>query len=35
MLDRLNRRCEEFDGDHSGIGYRMDLSLPFLYRVLR
>ena len=26
---------EEFDGTHSGIDYRMDRSLPFLYRALR
>jgi len=28
-------RYEEFDDDHSDIDYRMDLSLPFLYRALR
>jgi len=26
---------EEFDDDHSDIDYRMDVSLPFLYRALR
>jgi len=26
---------EEFDDDHSGIDYRMDRSLPFLYRATR
>jgi S-formylglutathione hydrolase FrmB len=26
---------EEFDDTHSGIDYRMDVSLPFLYRALR
>lgn len=26
---------EEFDDDHSGIDYRMDRSLPFLYRAIR
>ena len=25
---------EEFDDDHSNIDYRMDVSLPFLYRAL-
>jgi hypothetical protein len=25
---------EEFDGTHSGIDYRLDLSLPFLYRAV-
>ncbi|HEX6997635.1 MAG TPA: alpha/beta hydrolase-fold protein [Gammaproteobacteria bacterium] len=28
-------RYEEFDGTHSGIDHRMDVSLPFLYRALR
>lgn len=28
-------RYEEFDATHSGIDYRMDVSLPFLSRVLR
>jgi S-formylglutathione hydrolase FrmB len=40
---RLSRRLhdlgiahtyEEFDDDHSSIDYRMDVSLPFLYRAL-
>lgn len=26
---------EEFDDDHSDVDYRMDSSLPFLYRALR
>ena len=26
---------EEFDDNHSDIDYRMDVSLPFLYRSLR
>lgn len=26
---------EEFDDDHSDIDYRMDVSLPFLYRALK
>lgn len=26
---------QEFDGTHSGIDHRMDVSLPFLYRALR
>ena len=26
---------EEFDDTHSDIDYRMDVSLPFLYRALR
>jgi hypothetical protein len=28
-------RYEEFDDDHSDIDYRMDVSLPFLYRALQ
>ena len=28
-------RYEEFDDTHSGIDYRMDVSLPFLYRALK
>jgi enterochelin esterase-like enzyme len=31
----IRHRYEEFDDDHSDIDYRMDLSLPFLYRALR
>jgi len=30
----IRHRYEEFDDDHSDIDYRMDVSLPFLYRVL-
>ena len=26
---------EEFDDNHSGIDYRMNVSLPFLYRALK
>ena len=32
---RIPHRYEEFDGTHSGIDYRMDVSLPFLTRALR
>ena len=32
---RVEHRYEEFDDDHSGIDYRMDRSLPFLYRALK
>jgi S-formylglutathione hydrolase FrmB len=28
-------RYEEFDGTHSGVDHRMDVSLPYLQRVLR
>mgnify|MGYP001579190669 FL=1 len=31
----IRHRCEEFDDDHSDIDYRMDVSLPFLYRALK
>lgn len=31
----VEHRYEEFDGTHSGIDYRMDVSLPFLMRSLR
>lgn len=31
----IKHRYEEFDGTHSGIDMRMDLSLPFLQRALR
>ncbi len=31
----IAHRYEEFDDDHSGVDYRMDHSLPFLYRALR
>jgi len=30
----IRHRYEEFDDDHSDIDYRMDVSLPFLYRAL-
>ncbi len=31
----INHRYEEFPDTHSGIDYRMDTSLPFLYRSLK
>lgn len=31
----IAHRYEEFDDNHSDIDYRMDVSLPFLYRALR
>ena len=31
----IGHRYEEFDDHHSDIDYRMDVSLPFLYRALR
>ncbi len=31
----IRHRYEEFPDTHSGIDYRMDLSLPFLYRAIR
>ena len=31
----IAHRYEEFDDTHSGIDYRMDVSLPFLARALR
>ncbi|HTP60754.1 MAG TPA: alpha/beta hydrolase-fold protein [Burkholderiales bacterium] len=31
---RIKHRYEEFDDDHSDVDYRMDISLPFLYRAL-
>lgn len=31
----IRHRYDEFDGTHSGIDHRMDVSLPFLQRVLR
>jgi S-formylglutathione hydrolase FrmB len=39
LVDRLSalgieHRYEEFDDDHSDVDYRMDVSLPFLYRAL-
>ena len=30
----IRHRYEEFDDDHSDIDYRMDVSLPFLYKAL-
>ncbi len=41
ILSRELDRCgiahtyQEFDGTHSGIDYRMNVSLPFLYRALK
>jgi S-formylglutathione hydrolase FrmB len=41
ILDRLltehkvAHRYEEFDDNHSGVDYRMDVSLPFLYRAIK
>jgi S-formylglutathione hydrolase FrmB len=32
---RIEHHYEEFDDDHSDVDYRMDVSLPFLYRALR
>ena len=32
---RIRHHYEEFDDDHSDIDYRMDVSLPFLYRTLK
>jgi len=32
---RIAHRYEEFDDTHSGVDYRMDVSLPFLYRALK
>ncbi|MGH6612113.1 MAG: hypothetical protein ACRECQ_17860, partial [Burkholderiaceae bacterium] len=32
---RIAHTYEEFDDDHSDIDYRMDTSLPFLYRALK
>jgi hypothetical protein len=31
----IKHTYEEFDDDHSDIDYRMDVSLPFLYRALK
>jgi S-formylglutathione hydrolase FrmB len=31
----IEHRYEEFDDDHSDVDYRMDVSLPFLYRALK
>jgi len=32
---RIAHRYEEFDDDHSGVDYRMEVSLPFLYRAIK
>ena len=32
---RVRHTYEEFDDDHSDVDYRMDVSLPFLYRALQ
>jgi hypothetical protein len=32
---RIRHTYEEFDDDHSDVDYRMDRSLPFLYRALK
>jgi hypothetical protein len=32
---RIRHTYEEFDDNHSDIDYRMDVSLPFLYRALK
>ena len=34
-LERIEHRYEEFDDNHSDIDYRMDVSLPFLYKALK
>jgi hypothetical protein len=31
----VEHRYEEFDDDHSDVDYRMDVSLPYLYRALQ
>ena len=31
----IRHTYKEFDDNHSGIDYRMDVSLPFLYEALR
>jgi len=31
----VRHRYEEFDDDHSDVDYRMDVSLPYLYRALK
>ena len=31
----ISHRYEEFNDNHSGVDYRMDVSLPFLYRALK
>ena len=32
---RFEHTYEEFDDNHSDIDYRMDVSLPFLYKALK
>jgi len=34
-VSKIEHRYEEFDDNHSDIDYRMDVSLPFLYRALK
>lgn len=31
----IEHRYDEFDGTHSGIDYRLDVSLPYLYKAIR
>jgi len=31
----IRHRYEEFDDNHSDVDYRMDVSLPFLYKALK
>ena len=31
----IKHTYEEFDDNHSDVDYRMDVSLPFLYRALK
>jgi hypothetical protein len=31
---KIEHRYEEFDGSHSGIDHRLDVSLPFLYEAV-
>ena len=33
--DGIRHTYEEFDDNHSDIDYRMNVSLPFLYRALK
>jgi enterochelin esterase-like enzyme len=33
--EKIVHRYEEFDDNHSDVDYRMDVSLPFLYRALK
>ena len=32
---RIAHEYQEFDDDHSDVDYRMDVSLPYLYRAIR